>query len=271
MFICLLCLTILLMPNHSQAKELPTLKIGSSSGYKDEILTIPITLENNPGFSYIGAKIRYDATKLEYVNSKLLAFKSAGMRGIEINSYKTITLYALTIDDKLFEENGKIGEIQFKVLSEEEEEVPIEVTIDNFGKGEGDAIEIKKEDGVIQVKSHGTIDKQEDLSKEIDEKAEDITWKSSNEDIAEVDEKGNVVFHDEGEVTIEAVDKDGKTVYKKEYKVDDGKKVNEEEKEEKETKETSKKNQSSYILGGVILLVIILLLFILYKKKKSKN
>ncbi len=244
------------------AFELPTITVGSSSSYIGEKVIIPITIENNSGFNYLGAKIRYDSTKLEYVSSTLKGFDKAYMKGLEINNYKTITLYALTATNELtIDDNGVIGEIEFKVIADNLENIPIEITIDNFGKGEDEDIEIKSNNGNVKVLKHGVIGEKEDLSEKIPENNDgNVTWQSSNEDVATVDENGNVTFKGDGDAIIEAVDKEGNTIYQKEYKVDS-----------KKDKENSKESNNIYLCIGIPLVLVTLFLCIIFLiKKKGK-
>lgn len=250
-----------------QAEELPTFKVGSATAYKDETITIPITLSNNSGFGFLGVKIRYDTEKLEYVDSYITAkLSKASLKGIEINAKKTITLYALTSnEDDVIKDNGKIAEIKFKVLSNTTEDVKVEATIDNFGKGKNEEIKVNKIDGTIHITTHGVVGKNEDLSSEIkdvlkkDQKEEKITWQSSNEKVATVDAEGNVTFKKNGTAKIEALTEDGTVIYEKSYKVD------------KKTPKTSKKINNYLILGGLGLIIVLVIIFLKLKNKKRQE
>lgn len=263
--ILLLVFIISIFPNlNVEADELPTLKVGSCHAYKNEIITIPITLKNNPGFNYLGAKIRYDSSKLEYKSSKIKGLTSATMKGIEINSHKTVTLYALTSNDTLIKDNGKIAQIEFEVLDDSIDEIPIEVEIDNYGKDKED-IEIKKVDGLVSLANHGNKGSSNDLSNEVKKsnKEQKITWKSSDKKVAIVDQNGKVTFKDNGNVKIQAIDEDDNIVLDKDYKID------------AKVPKNLGSNESDYsipliILGIVILVFTIVVLIIYFKKKKNK-
>lgn len=255
-----------------KAEELPTFKVGSCTAYKGETITVPIYLENNPGFDFLGIKIRYNSEKLEYVESYLTAeFTGASLKGIEINAKKTITLYALTSEDeKAIDVQGKIAEIKFKVLADNFEDVPIEATIDNFGKGRNEKIDITKIDGNVHILVHGVIGEKENLSSELDELLEknnidnkNIKWRSSNEDVATVDEEGSVTFKDNGTAKIEATDEDGNVLYEKSYKVD--------KKNTTKTSDTTKVNYFVIFLIILLILIILIISFLIVRKRLKKK
>ncbi len=251
--ICLLTLNV-------KAKELPIFTIGSSTAYKGEIVTIPITLKNNPGFSYLGVKIRYDSSKLDYVDSYLTAdFSAATLKGIEINDKKTITLYAITSDDTLIKSNGKIAEMKFKILSDKIEDIKIEATIDNFGNNTNSEININKKDGIINIANHGIVGKNEVLEKD-NFPENNVTYKSTNDKVASIDKDGNITFNGNGNATIEVIDENGKTIYRKEYKVDTIPK--------KEQKSNS--NKLLYIFLGLFSCIVIISL-VFFVRKRAHN
>ena len=233
-FIILFILVLSIYPNLTcKAEELPTIKVGSCYAYNGEKVSIPITIKNNKGFSYLGAKIRYDSTKLKYVSSKLRGLNNASMKKIDIG-----------IND-----NGEIASIDFEVINNDLEEIPVEITVDSFGKDRTD-IKTKSINGVVKVidfaKKGSSLDLSDKVQKRNDEyivnnkdkkdnktkdedsqvkKAETI-WKSSNEDVATVDKKGNVTFKNNGTVSITARDENNNLLLEKKYKVDDSKSFN---------------------------------------------
>ncbi len=253
MFKKILIIGICLVALNVKAEELPIFIIGSSTAYKDETITVPITLQNNPGFSYLGVKIRYDSKKLEYVNSHLTNdFDNADLKGIEINAKKTITLYALTSSDNLIKADGKIAEIKFKVISDKIEDISVEATIDNFGNTNDEEIDISKKDGIIHIINHGEVGKEEVIEKD-NLNSDKVIYKSSNEDVATVSEDGIVTFKNSGTTEIEVTDENGNSLYKKEYKVD-----------KPNTKDKSKKKNSTflYIVFGIFISIIIVIFLI---------
>ena len=263
MFKKILIIGICLVTLNVKAKELPIFTIGSSTAYKDEIITVPITLKNNPGFSYLGVKIRYDSSKLDYVDSYLTAdFTNASSKGIEINAKKTITLYALTSGNALIKADGKIAEIQFKVISNKIEDIKVEATIDNFGNANNEEIDISKEDGIIHVLNHGEVGKEE-VIEEANLTDKKVTYKSSNEDVATVSEDGIVTFKNSGTTEIEAIDENGNVLYKKNYKVD-----NPDDKKEKNIKKN--KNIYLYVILGFFICIMIAIFFFFKKHHDEK-
>lgn len=266
MFKKILIIGICLVALNVKAEELPIFTIGSSTAYKDETITVPITLQNNPGFSYLGVKIRYDSSKLEYVSSNLTNdFNNADLKGIEINAKKTITLYALTSSDNLIKVAGKIAEIKFKVISDKIEDISIEATIDNFGNSNDEEIAISKKDGIIHVVNHGEVGKKEVIEKD-NIKSDKVIYKSSNEDVATISEDGIVTFKNSGTTEIEVTDENGNSLYKKEYKVDipNAKDRN---------KNDKKNNIYLYIVLGLfisIILIFFIKIFFLDKKDIKK-
>ena len=275
----LVVLQVLFVPN-VYAKELPTISVGSFDAYIGEKIVVPVTIENNPGCSYLGIHIYYDTNSLEYVSSKLKGLSNSDMKDI-VNSNDVITLYAMAFTEgKSINDNGVVAEITFTV-KENAKTSTLRMEVTDFGGEDLVDYEFNQNDGTIRIADKKDLNTSEDLTQLVPPNTNgEVIWKSKDENIATVDDKGNVTFSNEGNTTITGLDKDGNVVIEKDYTVvDQNKKETEKKQEEKkkeDTKEKEKKqereNSLIYILIALGTILIICLVTILLKHKlKNKK
>ncbi len=263
-----LLLQVLWIPN-VYAEELPTISVGSFDAYIGEKIVVPITIENNPGCSYLGVKIYYDMNSLEYVDSKVKGLKGADMKDI-VRSEDMITLYAMAFNEgKIITDNGVVAEITFHV-KESASTSTLRMEVTDFGGEDLVDYEFNQKEGVIRIADKKDLDSSENLTQLVPPTTEgEITWKSDDEKVATIDEQGNIKFSGEGSTTITGTDSEGNVVLEKDYTV-----VDQEKEKQKEKKNNQSKNHIfSYILIplGILLIVgCIIILIIFSHKKKSK-
>lgn len=272
-----LLLQVLWIPN-VYAEELPTISVGSFDAYIGEEITVPITIQNNPGCSYLGVKIYYDLNQLEYVNSKLKGLKNADMKDI-VRSNDMITLYAMAIDEgKYMKDQGTIAEITFHV-KEDATTSTLRIEVTDFGGEDLVDYQFKQVEGVIRIADKKNLYSKDDLTQLVPPTTEgEVIWKSDDEKVATIDEQGNITFSGEGSTTVTGTDSDGNIVLEKEYKVVADKKENPKDKENKnKTKQNEHKKNELFIYTlislGILSIIIVILLIarFSFKKKKSKE
>lgn len=113
------------------ASETPVLRVETITAYTiEDMVSVPIILDNNSGFVSLGIEIEYDESKLSLIsvdnNTSIIAsFVSA-------KTYDTIpyNMSWLSADEVLY--SGTIAVLKFKVLNIDEEFIPIKIS---FYKG----------------------------------------------------------------------------------------------------------------------------------------
>ena len=248
--------------------EKTSFSLSDVSSAPGSTVTIRFNISKNPEFGVLTARVKFDHSKLEYVSGKLNAFSGASIKGIDKNKSKgLVAIYAISIGDK-FKDTGDIAVMEFKINDSirESVDIPLEVEIVDFGVDDEQTLAYDVKNGIIHVNGAVdtvTQDSKESLTKKIKEKLEeekknndDVTWESSNDDIAKVDD-GVVEFKEDGNVTVQAKDKDGNVVYSKDYYVK-GKNVN-------------KNNNIVYYVLVIGIVIILFGLFIWRKKWKRKR
>jgi len=275
-----LLLQLLWIPN-VYAEELPTISVGSFDAYIGEKIVVPITIENNPGCSYLGIHVYYDMNSLEYVDSKLKGLENADTKDI-VRSEDMITLYAMAYsENKSMNDNGVIAELTFNV-KENAMTSTLRIEVTDFG-GE-DLVDYKfiENEGIVRINDKKAPNTKEDLTQSIPSYTEgDVTWKSSDENIATINEQGEVTFSNEGTTTITGTDSEGNVVVEKDYKVVDDHKENQQEEKKVKDKESKKDNQKEnqkettpiYILItiGILFIVGCIIILVIKLKKNKKN
>ncbi len=259
-----------------KADELPTIEVGSYNASKGEEITIPVSIKNNVGFSFIGIKIAFDKDSLEFVSGDIIGLDKFTMKQVTENSSSQVVMYALTItDDVIMKEDTTFLKIKFKV-KENAKNSDLKLNVTDYGNGDNGTLKFKGIDGKVSIinKVHvddaldvkETVKENESTSEGKNDKSNDTyKWKSSDESIATVDENGKIKFNKSGEVVITKMDKDGKVLNEETYKVEDPK--NEEFAPEK-------KSKMPIIIGAcaiIILLVTVLLIIIKRKNNIKKN
>lgn len=253
---------LLMLPTIIFADEITTFSLNEVTASPGNNVTIKLNIENKQAFGVLTARVKYDNTKLEYVDSEVIGLK-ATLKGSDKNQDKgVVALYAITLDEKkLLKDNGDILKIEFKIKEKVSEDIPLTLEIVDFGISDTKPLEHKEKNGIIHVKTNvETVskDKKETLydkaKEEIKDKEiskDDIEWTTSDENVASVDKDGNVTFKDNGNVSIEAKDKDGNTLYAKDYYVKD---------------KVHKKLKLSTII--IIIITIITIIVITLRRKK---
>lgn len=254
--ICLL-LIYTLVPN-VYAKELPTISVGSFDVSIGDKISVPIQLENNEGFSYIGIKITYDESSLKYVEAELIGLEEADLKDIA-NDKDTVTMYAVCMNEtKVIKTNGSIANITFQV-KEEAKNSNLKIEVTDYGKEDLIDLEYIKQDGEIRVLRKQSVKEKEDLNQYIPPTNEqEIYWESQDPTVATIDKDGIITFQEEGKTTITGKDEKGNVIVSKEYNVVNEKK---EQKEEKITqKDEELKTEKEVLLSPNSIVVIVLIL-----------
>ena len=228
----ILFILLLMFPTIILADEITTFSLNEVTASPGNNVIIKLNIQNKQAFGVLTARIKYDNTKLEYVNSEVIGLKAMLKGADKSNDKGVVALYAITLDEKkLMKDNGDILKVEFKINENVTEDIPLNLEIVDFGVNDSKALEYETKDGVIHVKTNVetvTKDKKETLfdkakeeikNKEIEKN--DIKWTTSDENIATVDKEGNVSFKDNGNVTIEATDSEGNKLYTKDYYVKD--------------------------------------------------
>lgn len=251
----------LLFPIMINADEKTIFSLDEVTASSGNNVTINLNLQNKQKFGVLTARIHFDNSKIEYVSSELKGLKSGTIKGTDDNNDKgLVAIYAISLNQKkLMADNGNILTIEFKIKDDVSGDIPIELEIVDFGVDESKSLDYEKKDGVIHIKENvKTVPKKSDESASSDYKEEakkneedDITWSSTNPEIATVDEDGNVTFNNNGNVTIEAKDKNGNVVYSKDYFVKD-------------------KVKKNYPIKVVIIAVVTIIVLVLIIRRRHK-
>ena len=261
---------LLFFPFFVHASEKTVFSLNDVTSAPGSTVTIRLNIKNNPEFGVLTTRVKFDSTKLEYVSGELNAFSGASIKGIDKNKNKgLVAIYAISISRKL-KDTGDIATMEFKINDDikEDIDIPISIEVVDYGEDADHSLEYEVKNGIIHV--DGAIDTVNKDSKESliekyksqiggDKKSDsgDVTWESSNDDVAKVDD-GVVEFKEDGNVTVEAKDKDGNVVYSKDYYV------------KGDAIKKKKSNVIRYVLiiGGIVLLFG---LFLWRKKWKRKR
>lgn len=242
------------------AAEKTTLAINSVAASPGNEVTVTVSIKDNPKFQNLSFFIPLNSLLVEYESCSVIGLNKASMKNCGLNPRNEITFYAFMVsknDDKYFEDTGDILSIKLKVKDGVKEDVPLKLTEVTYSNT--DALEYNLEDGLIKTTGeieNKVINSNDDLGKKVD-KDKDVTWSSSNSDVAEVDKDGKVSFRESGNTTITAKDKNGKTIYEKTYNVD---------------KKKDKPIVLYIVIGVVSVGVIILIALLCIKiKKRSKK
>jgi len=263
----ILLFILLLLPISIKAKT--TFLLDEVTASPGSNVTINYKMDNKEEFGVLTSRIKYDYSKLEYVDSELKGLKKGSFKGIENNEEKGIVaVYSINLGDAKMNDTGTIATIEFKVKDDVTEDIPLTLEIIDFGIDEDTPIEYDIINGVIHTNNNTTTKSKntkeslvEEFKKEVEEKdinEEEIMWSSSDESVATVDENGEVVFKKDGNVKIEAKDKDGNVIYSKEYFVKD------------DVKNSNNNLLIPCIIGGVILLLVIIIIWRIKCKRKKR-
>lgn len=245
------------------AEKLPTIEVGSYAANINEEITIPVSIKNNIGFTYIGFKINYDIESLEYVDSKLIGLENFYLKEITNNKNNRIVMYAISLNDKdIIKKDTKLAEITFKVKKNAKtSDLKIEVT--DLGTNENKNMKFQGISGKVTIAKEVKVNDSVDAKDFEVENPKDYNWESSDPKIANVDENGEVTFKDNGEVTITQKDKDDNVINTKTYTV--GKIAN------NKTSSTSINNYLIIIIVIVALLIIGIITYILIKHRHNNE
>ena len=246
-----------------KAEELPTFEVGSYNAIVGEEITISVSIKNNAGFNYIGFKLEYDTTSLEYVDSRIIGLDDFELKQITNNSNNKIVMYAISLADSLMKENGEIAKIKFKV-KENAKTSDLKIDVTDYGVSSGEAIKFDFKNGKVTIsnanKVGDTLDTKDDFEVE---NPSDYKWESSDNSVASVSEDGKITFKKDGDVTITQKDKDGNVINSKVYKISNNQNKNENE------------NNLTYIIIIIVVIIILLVLAVLsfnfIKKRKIDN
>ena len=223
---------LLLFPTIIFADEITTFSLNEVTASPGNNVTIKLNIENKQAFGVLTARVKYDNTKLEYVNSEVIGLK-AMLKGTDKNQDKgVVALYAINLDEsKLMKDNGDILKVEFKINEKATNDIPLTLEIVDFGVSDSKPLKYEINNGIIHIKNdvetvnkdktETLYDKAKEEIKDKDIEKDDIKWTTSDENVATVDKDGNVTFKDNGNVSIEAKDKDGNTLYVKDYYVKD--------------------------------------------------
>ncbi len=259
-----LLLQILLIPN-VYAEELPTISVGSFDAYIGEKIVVPITIKNNQGCSYLGIKINYDDSSLDFLDSKIKGLENADLKDIQRDE-DVITLYAMAFqDNKTMKDNGVIAELSFQVKENAvTSELRLEVT--DYGGEDLVDFDFRQENGIIRIAERKVTNSTEDLTQSLPSSEGVVTWKSSDESVTSINEEGIATFSKEGTSKITGLDSDGNIIIEKEYSVVDETKKAKKETEKEDERKKKKPNGIIYIFGslGILLILSILLIIIKY-------
>lgn len=233
-----------------KAKELPTFVVGSSNANKGDEIIIPISIKNNVGFAFIGFKLTFDTNSLEYIDGTIKNLDEFEIKQVTLNNKKKIVFYAITLSsDKMMKDDKQLLELKFKVLKEAQNS-DLKLAVTDYGDSDLNQFKFKVENGKVNILNDAIVGNTENLN---NDQEEDVTWESSDNNIAVIDEYGNVTFKDTGEVTITKKNNKGKIIDSKIYNV--------KEKEIKEVKVVNNKEKTTNI--HLLIIIIIISLFIL--------
>ena len=259
-------LLLLIIPITINAENITTFSIDEISASAGNNITVDLNMDNNQEFSVLTIKVHYDNTKLEYISSEMYGL-NATLRGTDKNSDKGIVaLYAINLNSsKKMNDSGKIMTIEFKIKDDVTVDLPLNIEIKDFSADETNKLKYKVKDGLIKIKNNvNTVTKNDTASlfeKLLEEtkkeglKNEDVTWSTTDDNIASVDSEGNVTFKDNGNVEIFAKDSTGAILYSKEYYVNS----------------KLKNKKYIFIAIGISIAIVIILLLLLRRKKCQKR
>ena len=263
----LIFIILLFIPFIVKADEKTIFTINEVTSAPGSTVTVKFNIKNNSEFGVLTARVKFDNTKLEYLSGNLNAFNSASFKGIDKNKNKgLVAIYAISISRKL-KDTGDVATMEFKINDtiKENLDIPITLEIVDYGINADEALEYEVNDGIIHVNADTEIttkntkeslkEKYKEKLKEKNKDSDDITWESSDEEIAKVDD-GVVEFKKDGNVTVEARDKDGNVVYSKDYYV--------------KGKNNKKKNNFKYIIIFSVVIILILAI-VLFRRNKWKR
>lgn len=256
---------LLFIPFIVKADEKTIFSLNDVTSAPGSNVTIKFNIKNNPEFGVLTARVKFDNTKLEYISGNLTALKSASIKGIDKNKNKgLVAIYAISISNKL-KDTGDVATMEFKINDSIKDniDIPLSIEIVDYGVDADKSLEYEIKNGVIHVNGNTETknsNTKESLTEKYKEKIkeknkdEDVTWESSNDDVAKVDD-GVVEFKEDGNATIEAKDKDGNVVYSKDYYV----------------KGKIKKSNNNIIKYILIAVTILLLGIFIWRKKWKKR
>ncbi len=256
-------LILLIFPIIVHAENITTFSLSEVTASPGNNVTVKLNMNNKQEFGVLTGRIRYDKDKLGFISSELNGLKSV-LRGSDNNEEKgLVTLYAINLSgSNQMKDNGNILTIEFKIKEDVTEDIPLKIEIKDFGVDENTPLKYETKDGVIKIKKDvATVSKDDKttLQKEIEEvikKDEEITWSTTDDEIATVGDDGTVTFKKDGNVTIEAKDKDGNVIYSKDYYVKE---------------KVKKKFPFKIAIAGVIAIIVIALIIIIRSKKCRKR
>ena len=263
----ILFLGLLLFPFMVYADKKTTFSLDTISAKSGSNVTINFNVKDNPAFGVLTAKIHYDITKLEFVDSSVNGLKKAVLKGADNNSSKgLVALYAITLSGKLTD-TGNLYTVEFKIKDGVKDNIPLTLEIVDFGEDENTPLEYDKVDGMIVLdenvrtvskeKKESILSEFKDIVREKEIKEDEVTFSSSDDNKATVDQDGNVTFKGDGNVTIVAKDDNGNVVFSKDYFVK--KKLNK-----------FAKYKWPIIIGISLVLLIIIIIIWRCKCKKGK-
>lgn len=245
------------------AQDKTTFTVSSVGAKAGDEVTISVNMKDNPNFQSLSLLIPLNSIYVEYESCEIIGFKKATMKDCGINPKNEVTFYAIQVsenDTKLFSDTGDILNVTLKIKDNVKEDIPITLDVKSYAQKVGEKLEYNVVNGMIKTTGEleeKVINSNEDLSDKVDE---DVTWSSSNDDVAKVDSDGKVTFNESGNTTITAKNKNGKTVYEKTYVVNN----------------KEKKNISKYLIIGIIsiisiTIIIIVMIFTIKFIKRTKK
>ena len=256
---CLLLLFagFMMLDVYASDKTIFTVKgIEASAGNE---VTITINMANNPKYELLSMKLPIDTTQVDFLECGINGFDQAMLKECSLNPKNELIFYALTMyteENKLMGDTGDILYIKLKIKDDVKKDIPLSLTVTDYGKNENEPLPFDVVNGMIKISGDietTIIDQKEDLSKDVNKNSQgDVTWKSSDQEVAVVDKEGTVEFKKSGNTTITAKDAKGRIVYEKTYLVN---------------KELSKDYTIYKIIGVIAAILITSVIVIIFLRK----
>ena len=136
-----------------------TVSIENVTGKTDEIVNVPININNNPGIISLVVEVSYDNTalKLKKANKNDDFWKSATMTpGGDLNAqpYRIIWYDGLAKSD--FTENGTLAELSFEVLKSGSHKIELSISEADTFNNNFEKVQFEVEEGIIEAHSTTT-------------------------------------------------------------------------------------------------------------------
>lgn len=120
-------------PEETETPQTPTsdakVTVASVTGNKDDLVDIPVVLENNPGISSFSFILSYDNTKVTPVSitpGNIISEKptsNISQNGVDVSKLNYVT--ATWGSDRNIYANGTLYTVRFKVIDDSEAEIPL--------------------------------------------------------------------------------------------------------------------------------------------------